>query len=108
MKSGSLLAGSHTYDDYFTAKLTVTNGTTIYDAESVAFDANVWKYRHLGLEEGMYKRIFTAVDGRRYAIKGFKTRARKYPLVIIDVMDGSEHLAGELFIDHLEDIYYVD
>lgn len=96
------------YEERFTAKLTVTNGTTAYDVERAAFDADVWKYGHLGLEQGMYKRIFTAKDGKRYAIKGFNTKARKYPIIVIDVRDGSEYRAGEGFIDYLEDIYYAD
>lgn len=101
--------GRITYEEErFTTKMTVINGREKEDVARAAFDADVWKYKHLGLEQGMYHRIFIGANGKRYAIHGFNTRAHKYPLRFIDISDGSMHRAGEGFIDHFENGYYVD
>ena len=78
------------YEEYFSSRLKVVNGT---DPETTAinnFDAVVWKFEHLGLRPGMYKRIFKGDDGEMYFIRGFNLRAHKYPIVISRVSDGEE------------------
>ena len=95
-------------EDRFSTKMTVTNGRDPDDVARIAFDADVWRYELLGLKPGMYNRIFTATNGRRYALHGFNTRSRKYPLIIIDIMDGTKTRASELAIDYFEEVYYVD
>ena len=101
--------GKITYtDESFTAKLTVNNGRDPDDIGSAEFDENVWKYEHLGLTKGMYRRVFLGKDGRQYALLGFNTRAKKYPLIIKDIEDGSVIRAGEGFIKELRYEYYVD
>ena len=105
----TISVGNISYEeDRFSTKMTVTNGRSAEEVARVAFDADVWKYEHLGLREGMYNRIFTAINGNRYALRGFNTRSRKYPLVVVDVRDGQVTRASELFIDYFEDIYYVE
>lgn len=101
--------GSITYwDERFSAKLTVKNGRDPEEIARADFDAGVWKYTHLGLSKGMYKRMFLGVDGRRYAIVGFNTKATRYPLEIVQVSDGSRSRAGEGFIKELMDEYYAE
>lgn len=101
--------GKITYtDESFTAKLTVNNGRDPDDIGSAEFDENVWKYEHLGLTKGMYRRVFLGIDGKQYALLGFNTRAKKYPLIIKDIEDGSVVRAGEGFIKELRYEYYVD
>lgn len=101
--------GSITYwQDRFTAKLTANNGR---DSEMIAraeFDRNVWKYRHLGLEPGMYNRIFIGDNGEQYAIEGFKVKARKYPLEIVNIRTGAHERSTEDFIKELRNEYYVE
>ncbi len=101
--------GSITYwEERFSAKLTVKNGRDPEEIARADFDAGVWKYAHLGLSQGMYKRMFIGVDGRRYAIVGFNTKATRYPLEIVQVSDGSRSRAGEGFIKELMDEYYAE
>ena len=99
--------GSITYEENrFSAKLTVVNGKDAEEAERAAFDADVWKFSHLGLEKGMYKRVIIGTDGNRYAIVGFNTKAQKYPLILISIRDGIRIKAGELFIKEIVNEYY--
>ena len=49
----------------FSAKLTVTNGVDPDEAARNSFDADVWRYEHIGLAPGMYNRIFIGEDGQR-------------------------------------------
>ena len=44
-------------EERFSTKMTVTNGRDPDDVARVAFDADVWRYEHLGLKPGMYNRI---------------------------------------------------
>jgi len=96
------------YKEYFSSRLKVVNGT---DAETTAihnFDADVWKFKHLGLRPGMYKRIFKGTDGELYFIRGFNLRAPKYPIIISRVSDGEESRCTEGFIEEMTNEYYLD
>ena len=96
------------YEENFKASFTATNGVSKGDVERNKFDANVWKYKHLGLDKGMYNRLFIGGNARIYALQGFQTNARKYPLIILDVETGERGKAGERFIIRLLDDYYTD
>ena len=54
------------YEEYFSSRLKVVNGTDPETTAMINFDADVWKFEHLGLQPGMYKRIFKGVDGEMY------------------------------------------
>lgn len=100
--------GSISYnEDEFSAKMTVNNGRDPEAIERKDFDKNVWKYEHLGFTKGMYRRIFLAANGARYAIVGFNTRAKKYPLIVADIHDGRLLRAGAGFVKEVLDEYYV-
>ena len=90
----------------FTTKLTVTNGQKQDEAERSAFDADVWKYGHLGLERGMFNRIFLTPDGQKMAIRGFNTRSPKYPIIALRISDGQRLRCAEKHIAELTDEYY--
>lgn len=95
-------------EESFSAKVTVVNGR---DSETVArnkFDADVWKYEHLGLFPGMYNRIFRGADGQLYAIQGFRTRARKHPVRIVRVADGEKRVCSESFIKEIQNESYTE
>ena len=94
--------------DEFSSKMEVKNSR---DPEIIAkndFDANVWKYEHLGFHEGMYKRIFIGADGQRYAVTGFNTRAKKRAILMIRVSDGARFATSESFVREITDDIYVD
>ena len=90
----------------FTTKLTVTNGQSQDEAEQSAFDADVWRYGHLGLERGMFNRIFLTPDGQKMAIRGFNTRSPKYPIIALRISDGQKLRCSEGRIVELTDEYY--
>ena len=56
----------------------------------------------------MYNRVFIGEDGKRYAIKGFNTRARKWPIKMMRISDGEERVCNDQFIKEFFDEYYVD
>ena len=93
----TITLGMITYDkaaERFSAKLEVKNSR---DADTVAsddFDTAVWKFEHLGLAKGMYGIIGVGSDGEEYAITGLNTKAKKYPLMLTCVKDGSKIRAG--------------
>ena len=91
--------GSITYTpDRFSTKMEVKNSR---DPETIArndFDANVWKYEHLGFREGMYNRIFIGADGQRYAVTGFNTRAKRRAIQMTRVSDGARFASPEGFV----------
>ena len=94
--------------DEFSSKMEVKNSR---DPEIIAkndFDANVWKYEHLGFHEGMYKRIFIGADGQRYAVTGFNTRAKKRAILMIRVSDGARFATSESFVREITDDIYVE
>lgn len=101
--------GRITYgDERFSAKVSVTNGR---DPEAVArnnFDEDVWRYEHLGLQPGMYNRVFVAEDGMRYAIQGFRTKAKKWPIKAVRVSDGEPRVCNEQFIKEFMNEYYTE
>lgn len=105
----TITMGRITYgDERFSAKITVVNGR---DPEVVArnqFDADVWRFEHIGLEPGMYNRIFIAEDGKRYAIHGFNLKAKKWPIKTIRVSDGEPIVCNEYFIKEILDEYYTE
>lgn len=99
--------GNMTYtEERFTTKLTVTNGQSRDEAEQNAFDADVWKYDHLGLKKGMFNRIFLTPDGQRFALRGFNTRSPKYPIISLRISDGQRLRCAEKHIAELTDEYY--
>ena len=92
----------------FSAKVTVVNGR---DPEIVArnkFDTDVWKFEHLGLEPGMYNRIFIAENGQLYAIQGFNTKAKKWPIKVKRISDGEIRICNENFIKEFLNKYYAE
>ena len=93
-------------EERFTTKLTVTNGQNIEDVERSSFDADVWKFGHLGLERGMFNRIFLAPDGQKLAIRGFNTRSPKYPIIALRISDGQRLRCAPDHIAQLTDEYY--
>ena len=101
--------GSISFDENeFTSRMAVKNSR---DPEKIArndFDANVWKYEHLGFTTGMYKRIFIGGDGLRYAVTGFNTRAKKRAIHMIRVGDGKHFTAPEGFVREIIDEIYVE
>lgn len=96
------------WNDRFSAKVTVNNGRDPEQIMRAKFDANVWKYSHLGFDKGMYMRVFTGHDGLRYAIEGFNPKARKYPLEAIRINDEGHYRLSEQFLVQLENEYYIE
>lgn len=104
----TISVGRISYDqDEFTTRLTVKNGHDKEQIKRIDFDKNVWKYEYLGFTKGMYRRIFLAADGRRYAILGFNTRAKLYPLIVADILDGRIGKAPAGFVKDILNEYYV-
>ena len=87
---------------------TVTNGRDTEEVARSAFDSNVWKYEHLGLYPGMYNRIFAGTDGKKYAIRRFRTQAKKWPIEMLRISDGEIRVCNEQFIKEFLDEYYTD
>ena len=101
--------GPITYEkDRFSTKMSVKNGQDPEEVARADFDADVWKFAHLGLGPGMYKRIFMGKNNERYALVGFNTRAQKYPLKVIRISDGAYLRAGENLIREFLNEYYVE
>ena len=101
--------GNITYrKDGFSTKMTVNNGRDPEEIEKREFDANVWKYAHLGLEPGMYRRIFIGKNGERYALVGFNTKAKKWPIITKRVSDGEPRVCNERFIKEFLNEYYTE
>ena len=101
--------GRITYtEERFSGKLTVTNGRDPEDAARSAFDADVWRFDHLGLQPGMYNRVFIGEDGNRYAVQGFNTRAKKWPIKMKRISDGENRVCNDQFIKEFLNEYYVD
>lgn len=101
--------GKITYgDERFSAKVTVVNGNDSEIAARNEFDADVWRYSHLGLRPGMYNRIFRGADGNLYAIQGFNTRAKKRPFKSKSVSDGKLWSCSEGFIKEILNEYYTE
>ena len=105
----TITLGNITYDEHeFSSRLSVKNGRDSEEIERHDFDANVWKFEHLGFRPGMYRRVFIGTNGGRFAIIGFNTRAKKYPLTIVDITDGSVKRAPEGFVREIVNEYYVE
>ena len=99
--------GRITYEkERFSAKLSVNNSRERSIIEENAFNADVWRYEHLGLKEGMYNRMFIGIDGKKYVLKGFHTRAAKYPLIVFDYQNENTIRVPEFFIKEILDEYY--
>ena len=96
------------YKNDFSASLTVDNGRDPEEIRCRRFNRNVWKYKSLGFEEGMYRRIFIADDEKRYAILGFNTKAKKYPLVIADIETGESFKATTGFVRQIVNEFYIE
>ena len=101
--------GNITYTaDEFSGKMTVKNSRDKEEIERKDFDRDVWKYEHLGFEPGMYRRIFIGATGKRYAIIGFNTRSKKYPLRFVDISDGSVRRGSGGFVKEIANEYYAE
>ena len=101
--------GGITYNENeFSAKMTVKNGRDAEEIERKDFDRDVWKFEHIGFRPGMYRRVFIGVNDRRYAIIGFNTRAKKYPLNIVDINSGELRRSGTGFVKEIVNEYYVE
>lgn len=101
--------GNITYSEHdFSSKLTVKNGRDSEEIERHDFDMNVWKFEHLGFRPGMYRRVFIGANGGRFAIIGFNTKAKKFPLIVADITDGSVKRAPEGFVREIVNEYYVE
>ena len=99
--------GNITYTaDEFYGKMTVKNSRDKEEIERKDFDRDVWKYEHLGFEAGMYRRIFVGANGKRYAIIGFNTRSKKYPLRFVDISDVSIRRGSAGFVREIVNEYY--
>jgi hypothetical protein len=101
--------GRITYgDERFSGKLTVINGMNPDEVARNSFDADVWRYEHIGLEPGMYNRIFIGEDGQKYAFRGFNTKAKKWPIKMIRISDGVDRVCNEQFVKEIINEYYAD
>ncbi len=105
----TVLLGPISYNaDGFSSRMEVKNSR---DPETIArndFDANVWKYEHLGFREGMYKRIFIGADGQRYAVTGFNTRAKRRAIFVTRVSDGQKFTTNESFVREITNEVYAE
>lgn len=95
-------------DEQFSCKLTVTNGRNPEEVARNTFDFDVWRFADMGLRPGMYNRIFVGTDGEKYAIRGFKANAKKYPLRIVRISDGEHRVCSRNLVREWLDEYYVD
>lgn len=105
----SIVLGSITYtNERFSAKLSVNMTRDPEDIARANFDAEAWKFDDIGIQDGMYKRIFVGQNGRRYAITGLKPRSYKTPIRMVDVEDGKSYRAHRGFIREWTDLYYAE
>ena len=105
----SILLGRITYsDERFSATLNVNMSRDPEDITRADFDAEAWKFRDIGITEGMYKRIFIGRDGKKYAIVGLKPRSYKAPLRFVDVEDGKRYKSDKKFIKEWSNSYYAE
>ena len=58
--------------------------------------------------QGMYNRVFKAMDGKLYAIQGFNTKAQKRPIKVVGVSDGEHRVCNEGFIKEILNEYYTE
>ena len=101
--------GSINYEEErFSAKITVINGVDKDEVARNSFDADVWRYEHIGLKPGMYNRIFIGEDGQKYAFRGFNTKAKKWPIKMIRVSDGEMRVCNDRFVKEIINEYYAD
>lgn len=101
--------GRITYTDTeFSAKMTVDNSRDPEQIASDRFDQDVWKYEEYGLQKGMYREIFRAVNGERYALMGFVPNAKKSPLRGICLTNGKRYRFGPGFIKEFLHAKYID
>ena len=56
----------------------------------------------------MYNRIFRGEDGKLYAIQGFNTKAKKWPIITKRVFDGESRVCNERFIKEILNEYYTE
>ena len=71
-------------------------------------NADAWKFSDIGIQEGMYKRIYIGRDGKRYAIIALKPRSYKQPIQSIGLEDGKRYQCGKGFIREWTDMYYAE
>ena len=103
----SISLGNITFEDErFSGKLSVVMPRDPEDIARASFDAEAWKFFEIGIQEGMYKRIFVGRNGRRYAILALKPRSYKSPLRIIDVETGERYRCGRDFVKEWTDLHY--
>ena len=105
----SISLGSLTYgDESFTGKLSVAMTRDPEDIARVSFDKEAWKFSDIGINAGMYKRIYIGRDGKKYAIIALKPRSYRQPIRSIDVVDGKRYQCGKGFIQEWTDMYYAE
>ena len=105
----SIHLGRITYtNERFSATVNVNMTRDPEDIARANFDAEAWKFWDIGITEGMYKKIFIGIDGKRYAVVGLKPRSHKSPLQVIDVEDGKRYKAGRAFIKEWTDSFYAE
>ena len=103
----SVSLGRITYEEErFSARLTVNMASDPEDVARANFDAEAWKFEDIGIQPGMYRRIYRGADGREYAILELTPRARKYPIRSVCVQDGKFYRSGRKFIREWTDAWY--
>lgn len=105
----SISLGRITYqEERFSGKLVATMTRDPEDFARASFDADAWKFSDIGIQEGMYKRIYIGRDGKRYAIIALKPRSYKQPIQSIGLEDGKRYQCGKGFIREWTDMYYAE
>ena len=100
--------GNITYSDImFHARVDVKNRDALDEIDEREFDRNVYRYTHLGFQEGMYRRIFIGKGNEYYAILGFNPRSKKIPLKVVRVRDGVKLLVGQGYVRKITEEYYI-
>ena len=100
--------GRITYgEETFRAALQVTASRDKEEIARAQFDEEAWKFSDIGIEQGMYKRIFIGTDGKEYAITGLKPRY-KQPLIAKQIDNGRTYRCGRHFISEWTDTFYAE
>ncbi len=99
--------GNLTYGaENFTGKITVTMTRDPEDFARANFDEEAWKFADIGIQPGMYKRIYIGKDGKKYAILALRPRSYKQPIRSIGLEDEKMYQCGKGFIREWTDAYF--
>ncbi len=96
------------YEDRFSAKLEVRNSRNADEVGRIEFDANVWKFEHLGFRKGMHMCVIVCKDGERYAVEALNPKAKKYPIEVIRLSDGNRYKIPASFVKEIRNEFYVE